>query len=53
MKFKDWEAVTPLKTGDTVIMDAPTLTKWNRFLYWLIKRPIPTTKQKFVVTEAS
>lgn len=45
-------APDPLEIGDIIILDVGVFTKWNRFLYWLIKRPIPTRKQKFTVIES-
>ena len=45
----DWTEVEPMETGSVIVIDAPLLTRWNRFLFWLIKRPIPTSKQKFIV----
>lgn len=50
-ELKDWEPVTAMEVGDKFTMYAPVLTKWNRFLYWLIKKPIPSSRQMFVVVE--
>ena len=39
------------EVGAKIALDAPNLTKWNRLLYWLIKKPIPNSKQYFVIVE--
>ena len=39
------------EVGDKVSIYMADMTKWNRFLYWLIKRPVPSKRQTFKVTE--
>jgi hypothetical protein len=50
-KASTWTTATPSKVGDRVSMSTPERTKWNRFLYWLIQRPIPCVDKTYVVVE--
>ena len=52
-EFKVWESSVPMEVGDKFTMEVSLKTKWNRFLYWLIKKPIPTEIQTFEVTHSN
>ena len=39
--------------GDTIGITTPDLTIWNRFLHWLIRRPIPTKMEVFEVVKVN
>ena len=50
-KFSSWTDCVPYEVGDKFTMSVPVLTWWNRFLYWLINRPIPMEEATFEIVD--
>lgn len=37
--------------GDKIVIQVSVITRWNRFLYWLLRKPFPTKSVTFNVVE--